>query len=186
MYNETLALIVSFIAMVLIAASYFVKDKNAYLIFQASGIVGLILSYLFMEKFFATVGLTIGLCRTLIYFAYEKKDKAAPLIVPITVSFLTLCGYCIIDLGIHKNANLWDILLLVGYVCYAFAFRIRDLKKLRFFMLIPTTLSLTYNIAVQAAFFTCLAYVFELGADILSIFKYYVFNKRSEQTNEKR
>ena len=40
MYNETWALIVSFIAMVLIAASYFVKNKNAYLVFQASGIVG--------------------------------------------------------------------------------------------------------------------------------------------------
>ncbi len=183
MYNETLALIVSFFAMVLIAASYFVRNKNAYLVFQASGIVGLILSYLFLEKFFATVGLTIGLGRTLVYFAYEKKDKLAPLVVPIIVSFLTISSYCIIDLGILKEANAWDILLLVGYVCYAFAFRIRDMKTLRIFMLVPTVLSLSYNIIVQAAFFTCLAYVFELGANIVSYVKYHVIQPKKQKEN---
>ena len=174
MYNETLALIVSFFAMVLIAMSYFVKNKNAYLVFQATGIVGLILSYVFTEKYFAVVGLTIGLARTLIYFAYEKKDKLAPVLVPIVVSFCTAGSYCIINLGILKDSNIWDILLLVGYVCYAFAFRIRNMKRLRYFMLIPTSFSLVYNIAVHAAIFTICAYVFELGANLVSIFKFYI------------
>lgn len=185
MYNETLALIVSFFAMVFIAASYFAKNKNIYLVFQATGIVGLILSYLFMEKFFATLGLTIGLGRTLIYFDYERKDKLAPIAVPIVVSFLTICSYCIIDLGILKEGNIWDILLLVGYICYAFAFRIRNMKYLRYFMLIPTVLSLVYNIAVQAAIFTCLAYMFELGANLASIVKYYMIPAIKKQKENK-
>ena len=178
MDNETWSLIVSFIAMVLIAASYFVKNKNAYLVFQASGIVGLILSYVFTAKYFAMVGLTIGLARTLIYFAYEKKDKLAPLFVPIAVSFLTACSYCIINLGILKDGNIWDILLLMGYVCYAFAFRIRDMKHLRYFMLIPTSFALVYNFAVRAAIFTICAYCFELGANVVSIFKFYILPKK--------
>ena len=183
MYNETLALIVSFFAMVLIAMSYFVKNKNAYLVFQASGIVGLILSYVFTEKYFAVVGLTIGLVRTLVYFAYEKKDKIAPLFVPLIVSFFTACSYCIINLGILKDGNIWDILLLVGYVCYAFAFRIRDMKKLRYFMLIPTGFALVYNIAVHAAIFTVCAYIFELCANLVSIFKFYVLPKKKSKEN---
>ena len=181
MYNETLALIVSFIAMILIAASYFVKNKNAYLILQASGIVGLILSYVFTEKYFAMVGLSIGLVRTLVYFAYEKKDKLAPLAVPFAVSFCTACSYCIINLGILKDGNIWDVLLLVSYVCYAFAFRIRDMKYLRYFMLLPTSFALTYNIAVQAAIFTILSYVFELGANLVSIIKFYVIQPRKQK-----
>ena len=157
------------------------KNKNAYLVFQATGIVGLILSYLFSEEYFATVGLSIGLARTLIYFAYEKKDKLAPVTVPIAVSFCTACSYCIINLGILKDGNIWDILLLVGYVCYAFAFRIRDMKHLRYFMLIPTGFALTYNFAVSAPLFTICAYMFELGANLVSIFKFYILPLKKQK-----
>lgn len=181
MYNQTLALLVSFIAMVLIASAYFVKNKNAYLAFQALGIVGLILSYFFLENYFAMVGLTLALGRTLVYFAYEKKDKLAPITVPIVVTFLTVCSYCIINLGILKTAKLWDILFIVGCTCYAFAFRIRNMKTLRFFMLIPTAVSLSYNIVAQSAIFACLSYVFELCANIVSIVKYHVIQPKKQK-----
>ena len=44
-------------------------------------------------------------------------------------------------------------------------------------MLIPTVLSVLFNLLTDAAFFTFLSYLFELGANVASIFKYHVIGK---------
>ena len=66
---------------------------------------------------------------------------------------------------------------MVALVGYAFIFRIRNLKIVRYTMIFPTVLSILFNVLSGAAFFATLTYVFELSANIVSIFKYHVFNK---------
>lgn len=178
--NETLAFIVSFIAMVLIAASYFFKKKEKYLLFQLLGIVFLMLSYFFTGEYFAMIGLGIAIMRTLVFFLYEKKEKIAPISLAFLFSALSVLAYFIVNFGILRTAKPADIIYLLALFGYAFVFRIRNIKTVRFAVLIPTTLSIVYNVAIEAVPFVIISYAFELGANIVSIFKYHVFHKKNK------
>lgn len=174
MEKGTLALIFSFIAMSLVAASYFTQKKSFYLLFQSLGIVFLIFSYFCTQQFFAMIGLSIALLRALVFFAYEKKERQAPLSVSCLLAALTLFAYLIVDIWALKSAKYADLLLLSALVLYAFIFRIRDLRKVRIFMLVPTVLSILFNTLTGAALFASLTYVLELTADVVSIYKYHI------------
>ena len=156
-------------------ASYFVKKKSLYLFFQSLCIVFLIVSYFFTVQFFAMVGLSIGLMRTITYFLFEKKNAVAPLWIPLVISAVTLASYVIVNFWILKTANLWDILCLLALLFYAFIFRIRNLKTVRYTMLVPLTLSVLYNLVTGAAVFATLSYGFELCANMVSIWKYHIY-----------
>lgn len=64
---------------------------------------------------------------------------------------------------------------------YAFIFRIRDLKIVRFTMSIPTVLSILFNVLTSAAIFTTLTYLFELIANCISIFKYHIIKGKEKK-----
>ena len=181
MENKTLALIAGFFAMAFVVISYFVRKKSLYLLFQALCIVFLIISYFFSVQFFAMIGLAVGLFRSLTFFAFEKKEKNAPIYWSFIFSLLTLASYFIINFGILKTSQPLDILCLVSLCAYAFIFRIRNLKIVRFTMLFPTTLAILFNALTEAAIFVTLSYVFELSANIVSIFKFHVFNKKEKK-----
>lgn len=178
MDNPILATIASFLAMVMVVLAYFVKKKSVYLTFQASCIVFLIFSYFFSLQFFAMIGLTIGLCRTLVFFVYEKYNKRAPIWLSFLLGGMTVASYFIVNLGILHTAKPLDILCLVALVMYAFIFRIRNLKIVRFTMLVPTVLSILYNALTFAPIFSCCTYIFELVANVISILKYHVFGEK--------
>lgn len=180
MKSEILSLIAGFIAMVFVIIAYFVKKKEFYLLFQLLCVVFLVISYFFNVQFFAMIGLSIGLSRTVTFFIYENKGKNAPIYLSFVFSILTLASYFIVNYGILKTAQPLDILCLLALCSYAFIFRIRNLKIVRFAMLIPTVLSILFNVLTQAAIFVTLSYVFELGANVVSIFKYHVFNKKQK------
>lgn len=184
MDNPILALIASFIAMSFVVSSYFVKNKSLYLIFQASCISFLMISYFFTVQFFAVIGLAIGLFRALVFFVYEKKDKVAPLWVAVAISAVTLASYFIVNFGILKNVQPYDVLCLLSLVLYAFIFRVRDLKKVRFMMLAPTILSLLFNTLTHAALFASLTYVFELTANVVSIFRYHIMGSENASIHQ--
>lgn len=174
MKNETIALIASFIAMTFVVMAYFTKKKSYYLLFQILCIVFLVVSYFFTVQFFAMIGLTIGLLRTVTFFMYEKRDKIAPIYWSFLFSGLTILSYLVVNLGVLKTAQPLDLLCLAGLVMYAFIFRIRNLKIVRYTMLIPTVLTILFNVLTSAAIFATLSYVFEFFANMISIFKYHI------------
>lgn len=177
---ETWSLSVSFIAMVLIVSSYFLKTKSEFLLFQSLGMVFLMASYLFDKLYFAMIGLGIGLARALIFYAYEKKNKNASIVWSFFFSGLTIAVYFIVNVGILHSAKIEDIAYLVGLVFYAFVFRIRNIELMRYTVTIPTALSILYNVLCKAAPFVVVSYVFELCANIVAILKYHVFGKEKE------
>ncbi len=185
MDNPILALIAGFIAMVFVILSYFVKNKSLYLVFQALCITFLVVSYFFTVQFFAMIGVTIGLIRTLVFFAYERKDKDAPLWVAFLLAAATLTSYFVVNYGILKTAQPLDVLCLLALVMYVFIFRIRNLKIVRFTMLVPTILSILFNTLTHAALFVSLSYIFELTADVVSIFRYHILPTHKEEKEEK-
>lgn len=183
MYNYPLALIASFIAMGFVVASYFVKKKSLYLLFQSLCIAFLVISYFFTVQFFAMIGLGVGLVRVLVFFVYEYKDKRAPLWISCVLAIVTVVAYIIVNLVILKTEQLLDILCVAALVLYAFIFRIRNLKIIRFTMLIPTVLSILFNLLTHAALFATLTYVFELVANLGSIYKYHIRARNKETSS---
>lgn len=177
MENKILADIASYIAMALVVFSYFTRKKERFLLFQLLCIVFLIIAYFFNVQFFAMVGLVVGLFRALVYFAYEKRGKLAPVYWPFVLGGLTLASYFTINFAILGSSDPLDVLCLVSLICYAFIFRIRNLTLVRFLMLVPTVLSVLFNILTDAALGVSLTYVFELSANVVSIFRYHVIGK---------
>ena len=168
-----LAFIASFIGMAFVVTSYLVKKKSLYLACQSLCLVFLIISYFFEVNFFGMIGLSIGLARAFTFFVYEQKDKAAPIAWSFTFSILTMINFYV-NMFILKTGRALDVICLVALIAYAFIFRIRSLKIVRFTMLFPTVLSMVYNILVGAAIFTTLTYVFELVVNCISILRYHI------------
>ena len=91
------SLLASFVAMALIASSYFLKSKGGYLLFQSVGMIFLMISYCLDELYFPMIALAVGLARALIFFVYEKKDKEAPLVWPFVLAIVSVVAYFIIN-----------------------------------------------------------------------------------------
>ena len=178
------ALVCSFIAMGSVVCSYFVKKKEWFILFQALCITFLIFSYFFSLEFFATVGLSIALVRALVCFAYERKDKLAPMWFSVLICVLTVVAYFVVDWWILGTAKPVDIFCLVASCFYAFIFRVRDMKKVRFLMLIPTCLSILFNTFTHAPLGACLSYVFELTANVIAVFRYYILVHEEDKNPE--
>lgn len=177
MWEKSAAFIVSFIAMVFVASSYFFQKKSLYLFCQAVGIVGITLSYFFTKEFFAMIGLGVGLVRTLIFYAYEKREKTAPVWTAALFALLSLAGYFIVNAGVLKSAKPEDLLCLAALALYAFVFRIRDMKTVRVLALIPIALSVIYNLLANSTVFIVISYLFEFGASLTAIIKFYLIRR---------
>ena len=178
------ALVCSFIAMGFVVCSYFGKKKEWFILCQALCITFLILSYFFALEFFAMVGLCIGLFRTLVCFAYEKRNKLVSAWFSVAICVATVAAYFVVDLWILGDAKPVDILCLVASCFYAFIFRIRDLKTVRFLMLIPTSLSILFNTITRAPLGACLSYTFELTANVIAVFRYSILGHDEHKTQE--
>ena len=185
MAAEQWSLVASFIAMILIAGSYFVK-KSGFLLLQSSGIVFLMVSYCLEGLYFAMIGLGVGLARSLIFYAYEKKDKIAPIAWPFIFTGVSIVADLVINVKILNAQEWYDAIYLIGLVLYAFVFRIRNIEVLRYVITIPTALSILYNVVSGAAIFAVFSYCFELGANIVAILKYHVFEKKSEEREDEK
>lgn len=181
MENKVLSLFAGFLAMAFVIIAYFVKKKEYYLLFQLLCIISLILSYFFNVQFFAMIGLTVGMTRTLTFYIFENKGQVAPLYLSFLFSALTIISYFIVNYGILKTAQPLDVLCLIALCMYAFIFRVRNLKFVRFAMIVPTVLSILFNILTSAAIFATMSYVIELVATVVAIFKFHVFNKEEKQ-----
>ena len=78
-----------------------------------------------------------------------------------------------------------DLLCLASLVGYALVLRIPDLKKVRYLVLLPITLSIVYNAFSGSAVFVTISYSFELFTSVFAIFKYQILTKQqAEDTNE--
>ena len=179
MENEVLSLIASFLALVFVIFAYFTSKKN-YLMFQSLCIVFLIISYFFKAQFFVAIGMIVSLGRSLTFYYFESKDKEASILWSFMFSALTIATYLIVNFAILGDAKLLDIICLCALILYAFIFRIRNLKIVRFTMLIPTGLSIIYNIASAMPIFAILSYSFEFVANIVSIIKYDVLGTKTQ------
>ena len=193
MTREEWALVVSIVVMLVMCSSYFFKKKSLYLAMQGMGIAFLMVAYILLREYFAMIGLVIGLARSMVYLLYEWKDKETSIWWAVLFSALGVACYVVINLWVLRSAKPYDLIYLVGLIAYAFIFRIRNLKLVRYLVLIPTALSIAYNALISAGIFVVISYSFELGANVVASVKVRLQEKKTavvtatpkEKENEK-
>ena len=179
--NDVLSQAAGMITLCLMVISYLVKSKTSYLLFQTLGLGCMFLSYLFGAEYFAMIALTVSFTRTLVFLIYEKKDKRAPVLLSFLFAFLTILSYIVVNLVILKTARPTDILYLMAQVMYAFVFRIRSIKLVRYTIIAPHSLAILYNLLLDGMLFVALSYSFELLANVYAIFKNKSTNKEIKE-----
>lgn len=175
--------IMSTAALCLYSSSYFFKRKRNYLILQLTGNVCLSLSYLFMGAFFTMVSALIGVARGLICYLYEKKDKQVPIPVVAAICLSIISSYAVINLVILSDPSPWDLLYLVASCLYAVTFTIRNIKVMRYAVLVPHSFAVAYNLLARAPISSAISYGIELAVTVAAIIRFAVGERRARQRN---
>lgn len=172
---DELSFVMSTIALGLYSLSYFFNSKRNYLILQLSGNVFLSFSYLLMGSYFTMVAVIIGIARGMICYIYEKKDKKVPIYYIIGLCFASVLSYIIINyVVLRSQASVWDFLYLFASCMYAVTFAIRNLKVMRYVVLLPHTSAVAYNLLIHAPISSAISYGIELVVTVVAIIKYEV------------
>ena len=166
-----LSFVMSTIALVLYSCSYFFNSKRNYLIFQLCGNVFLSLSYMLIGSFFTMVAVIIGIARGLICYLYEKNDKRVPVYWIVSLCLASILSYIIINTVILSQASVWDFLYLFASCMYAITFAIRNLRVMRYVVLIPHASAVAYNLLIKAPISSAISYGIELVVTIVAIIK---------------
>lgn len=175
---ETVSYIMSLAALFLYCASYFFNNKKNYLVFQLVGNIFLSLSYLFMGAYFTMVAVVLGIARGLICYTYEKINKKVPIYIIVGLCLLTVLNYIIINFVILSGASSpWDILYLASSCMYAVTFTIRNIKLMRYLILIPHFSAVCYNLLIKAPISSAASYGIEFVITVVAIIKFHIQEK---------
>ena len=167
-----LSFVMSAIALCLYSLSYFFGSKKKYLVMQLVGNVFFSLSYLFLGAYFTMVSLIIGIARGLLCYVYEKKDKKVPVYVVLGLCLATVISYIIINYVLLSQASVWDFVYLFASCMYAVSFAIRNIRVMRYVVIIPHVSSISYNLLINAPITSAISYGIELAATVIAIIKF--------------
>jgi hypothetical protein len=118
------------------------------------------------------VTVIIGIGRGLVCYYYEKRNREVPLYMIIALCAATVTSYVLINFVVLKTATSWDILYMLASCGYAITFTIRNLKLMRYAVLIPHSLAIAYNLIIRAPITSALSYVIEAIITIVAIIKF--------------
>ena len=158
-------------ALLLYSASYFFNNKRTYLILQLCGNVFLSVSYLLIGSYFTMVSVLLGIARGLMCYVYEKKDKRVPVYMIVGLCTVTILSYVVINYVILTQASPWDVLYLLASCMYAVTFAIRNIRVMRYTVLIPHVCAVAYNLLIRAPFSSAISYGVELAVTVVAIVK---------------
>ena len=175
-----LSFVMSTISLILYSCSYFFNSKKKYLIFQLFGNLFLSVSYLLIGSYFTMVAVAIGIARGLICYVYEKKDKSVPVYYIIGLCLASILSYFIINFVILSESSVWDFLYLFASCMYAITFAIRNLRVMRFIVLLPTSSAIAYNLLVHAPISSAISYGIEWVVTVVAIVKFELARKREK------
>ena len=168
-----LSFVMSTIALALYSLSYFFNNKRNYLILQLSGNFFLSASYLLIGSYFTMVAVIIGIARGGICYIYEKKDKKVPIYCIIGLCLASIISYIIINyVVLRSQTSAWDVLYLFASCMYAVTFAIRNLRVMRYVVLLPHSSAVAYNLLIHAPISSAISYGIELVVTVVAIIKY--------------
>jgi hypothetical protein len=130
--------------------------------------------------YFTMVSVMIGVARGLICYVYEKNDKKVPVFVVVGLCLAVVSSYIIIDYVIMSQASVWDFLYLFASCMYAVTFAIRNIRVMRFVVLLPHASAVAYNLLIKAPISSAISYGIELAVTVVAIIKF-EFKKKSTE-----
>ena len=176
---EILAWIMSTAALCLYSSSYLFNNKRNYLIFQLTGNVFLSLSYLTIGAYFTMVSALIGVARGLICYQYEKRDRSVPIGVIAGLCIATVGSYVLINYVVLDQSSPWDVFYLIASCLYAICFAIRNIRVMRYVVLIPHSCAVAYNLLVHAPITSAISYGIELAVTLVAIVRFDLLGRRA-------
>jgi hypothetical protein len=102
---------------------------------------------------------------------YEKKDKKVPVYVILGLCLATVSSYFIINFGIMSDSSPWDILYLMSSCAYAVTFAMRNIRVMRYAVLVPNALAVAYNLLIKAPISSAISYGVEFAVTVVAIIK---------------
>jgi len=178
---HTLSYIMSIIALGLYCSSYFFNTKKKYLTFQLTGNLFLSLSYLFMGAYFTMVSAAVGIVRGVVCYTYEQKGKRVPVYMISALCLVTVLSYVMINYVILSGeASPWDVLYLFASCMYAITFAIRNIKLMRYLVLIPHMSAILYNLLARAPISSAISYGIEFVITVVAIVKFSLQEKKAK------
>ena len=179
---EMLSFPFSAIALLLYCSSYFFDNKKKYLLFQMIGNGFLSLSYLFMGAYFTMVSVAIGIVRGVICYTFEKNNKNVPIYLIVGLCAVTVSSYVLINYVILSGtASAWDVLYLIASCMYAITFAMRNIRLMRYVILIPHTCAISYNLLVGAPISSAMSYGIEFVITVIAIIKFSAQKKHQDR-----
>lgn len=135
-----LAQIFGGVALILVCISYFLKKKVNFLILQIFADVFYAGAFFVVGANVAGIVTAISIVRNITLFFKEKYDLKY---IDYTV-FIFIALYVVFTI-LFWNGIL-DIIPLISSILFALCFMIKDLQKMRYFLIIPNAIVLVYNI----------------------------------------
>ena len=135
-----------------------------------------------MGAYFTMVSVAIGIGRGLICYTYEKNNKKVPWYIIMGLCLVTVLSYIIINYVILLGASSpWDILYMGASCMYAITFAMRNIKLMRYVVLIPHMSAIAYNLLVNAPISSAISYGIEFIITIVAIIKFHIQEKHERE-----
>ena len=130
------------------------------------------------------VAVMIGIARGIICYIYEKKNKKVPVYVIVGLCLVTVLSYVIVNYMVLEQASVWDFLYLFASCMYAITFAIRDIRLMRYLVLIPHLSAIFYNLLVKAPIFSAISYGIEFVITVVAIIKFGILEKHKRKIKQ--
>ena len=173
--------VMSTVALALYSLSYFFNSKKGYLALQLSGNVFLSVSYLLIGSYFTTVAVLLGIARGLICYYFERRDRRVPVGYIVGLCLATIASYIIINGVLLSQASFWDFLYLFSSCMYAVTFAIRNIRVMRYVVLLPHVSAVAYNLLIFAPISSALSYGIEAVVTLAAIVRYEIKRVRDKK-----
>ena len=164
------------------ASSYLLKEKWQFLVAQGTSILLIAISNVYLGLYYACISSLVSFIRVLVYFDFERKDKEVNCYIKLLFTALVIISYVITNIVILKNYIWQDIMLMAINCSFVYIVGIRNLKVLRYSMILPISLAVLYCILMNAAIFTTFSYVIELVVNLAAIIIYSQSSKEKDTT----
>ena len=114
--NETIAMIISIVAMIFIVISFQVKNKIPLFVIQIIGMLLFMVSYIFNASGIGVIINVINLTRTFIYIFIKENNRRLERITCICLMVAYATSYTVYTAvaGLCLADNLWNALPVVG------------------------------------------------------------------------
>ena len=118
MTNETIAMIISIIAMVFVVLSFQIKNKVPLFLVQIVGMVLFMVSYFFNASGIGVIINAINLTRNVIYIFVKENNRKLERISGICLMVVYVASYVVYTAvaGLSLADNLWNALPVIGAI----------------------------------------------------------------------